>query len=144
MYTLKLLEAGKNPQDVKTQGVRFYLAGPMRGIPNFNFPEFRTAAKLLRKKGHVVFNPAERDIDRFGKNIIKKNPTGSEEQARLACGFDLRDALLADLEFICRYADAIAMLPGWEHSSGVAAELATARALGLMIFELEKNNGNSY
>jgi hypothetical protein len=41
--------------------------------------------------------------------------------------------LAADTEYISKHADAIALLPGWEKSSGVAAEVALARALGLPI-----------
>ena len=111
--------------------MKIYLAGPMRGIPEFNFPAFYNAAALLRSQGHEVFNPAERDNAHHGTDISKGNVTGCEAQAAKEHGFNLRDALKDDLTFICQHADAIALLPGWERSKGVAAELATARALGL-------------
>lgn len=111
--------------------MRIYLAGPMRGIPEFNFPAFYAAAATLRAGGHDVFNPAERDNEKHGTDISKGNTTGSEEHAVKEHGFNLREALGADLAYICGTADAIALLPGWERSKGVAAELATARALGL-------------
>lgn len=111
--------------------MKVYLAGPMRGIPHFNFPAFREGAQRLRGQGHEVFSPAERDNEHHGTDISADNLTGSEKQAEQAHGFSLRDALGADLEFICREADAIALLPGWENSTGVAAELATAKALRL-------------
>jgi hypothetical protein len=108
----------------------------MRGLPEFNFPAFYAAAAELRSYGHTVFSPAERDNDKHGTDISKGNATGSEEQAATQHGFNIREALFADLDYICNHADAIAVLPGWERSTGVAAELATARALGLKEFFL--------
>jgi hypothetical protein len=111
--------------------VKIYLAGPMRGIPEFNFPAFYAAAAALRAEGHDVFSPAERDNEKHGTDISKGNAAGCEHQAAKEHGFNLREALLADIRYICDHAEAIALLPGWERSKGVAAELATARALGL-------------
>lgn len=116
--------------------MKIYVAGPMRGIPEFNFPAFMAAALNLRAQGHSVFNPAERDIERHGADISKDNPTGSVDEAVKKWGFSLRDALCDDLTYICKEADAIALLPGWERSKGVAAEKATADALGLQIIIL--------
>jgi hypothetical protein len=116
--------------------MKIYLAGPMRGIPYFNFPAFHVAAAGLRVQGHTVFNPAERDIEAIGIDISKDNPTGDNDQAEATHGFNLREALKDDLEFICLHADAIALLPNWHNSRGAAAELATAVALGLKVIHL--------
>lgn len=117
--------------------MKIYLAGPMRGIPEFNFPAFHKAAKVLRDLGHEVFNPAERDIERHGGvDISKGNTAGDERVATKEHGFDLRVALREDLEWICRHADGIALLKGWENSKGATAEAATAQALGLKVIEL--------
>ena len=117
---------------------KVYLAGPMRGIPEFNFPAFMSAAEFLRKQGFFVFNPAERDIERLGVDISKGNEAGSEDQAAKEHGFNLRTSLYEDMRYICLEADAIALLPGWEKSKGANAELATALALGLSVMTLEK------
>lgn len=116
--------------------MKIYVAGPMRGIPEFNFPAFHAAAAKLRAAGHHVFNPAERDIEHHGVDISKGNVTGDEAVAAEQHGFNLREALRDDLEFICLHADAIALLPGWHASRGAAAELATAVALGLRVIHL--------
>jgi Domain of unknown function (DUF4406) len=116
--------------------MKIYVAGPMRGIPEFNFPAFHAAAASLRSEGHEVFNPAERDIAHHGKDISKGNATGDEALAAAEHGFNLREALKDDLEFICLHADAIALLPGWENSKGARAELHTAMALNLKVIHL--------
>ena len=105
--------------------MRVYLAGPMRGIPYFNFPAFTEAAKSLRAMGHTVLSPAEADIELFGDDFGKDNPTGD------AKGFDIRGAMERDLLWICQEAEAIALLPGWEFSKGSRVEYALAECLGL-------------
>ena len=108
-----------------------YIAGPMTGIPEFNFPAFKAAAEKMRAEGHIVFNPAERDIERHGGvDISKGNASGSQEHAAKEHGFSLREALADDTAWICKEATAIAMLPGWERSRGAMAEHALAVALG--------------
>lgn len=113
-----------------------YIAGPMRGIPEFNFPAFFKAEEDLKRLGYKVFNPARRDNDHHGTDISKGNPTGDEALAAEQHGFNLREALGADLAFICSTADGIALLPGWERSRGATAEHATAVALGLEVILL--------
>lgn len=109
---------------------RIYLAGPMQGIPHFNFPRFNAVARALRSNGHEVFNPAEKDIERHdGTDISADNPNGSLAASKINHGFSLRAALAEDLSYICSKADTIALLPGWEKSNGAQAEHRTAVAL---------------
>lgn len=108
-----------------------YIAGPMRGIKDFNFPAFMKAAQDLRNNGHTVFNPAERDIREHGPDICKSE-TGNLEEINKK-GFNLRNALRDDLSWICQYADEVHMLPGWIQSKGATAEYHTAIALGLPV-----------
>jgi hypothetical protein len=117
--------------------MKIYVAGPMRGIPEFNFPAFNEATARLRADGHTVFNPAERDNERHGTDISKGNLTGDESIAAAQHGFNLREALGADLAWICAEADGLMLLPGWRNSKGALAEVATAKALGLHIAEYE-------
>ena len=40
-----------------------YVAGPMRGFENYNYPAFDRCARVLRDQGCDVINPAELDRD---------------------------------------------------------------------------------
>lgn len=122
---------------------RLYLAGPMRGIPQFNFPAFDSAAVYLRSIGHEVFSPAENDRTRHGDDFGKDNATGDEHTAA-GTGFNLRVALGEDLAWICKHAEGIALLPGWEASKGANAEKKTAEALGLTIIYLHNGAAGWY
>lgn len=114
---------------------KIYLAGPMRGYAQFNFPKFNEVAAKLRAAGHTVFNPAERDVEEYGEELAASNAYGDEELAAKDFGFSLREALHADLTYICLHADTVVLLPGWERSKGALAERATGEALGLVIEE---------
>lgn len=118
--------------------MRIYLAGPMRQIKDFNFPAFHVAAAELRAKGHVVFSPAEKDMETFGDKA--SSPTGNEKTMARKVGLTTmelrREVFLVDTEWICKHADAIYLLPGWEQSRGAQAERALGIALGLEIVEL--------
>ena len=95
--------------------MRIYLAGPMRGYVNHNFPAFNAAADKLRAEGHHVFNPAD---------------TGEPH------GWTVRDYMFVDLAWICNHAEAVYLLPGWRDSKGACAERATALAIGIPAVEL--------
>lgn len=122
--------------------MNIYLAGRMRGLKDLNFPTFMAAAQKLRAEGHTVFNPAERDLKKYGKRVLRKAQRGSH----YAIAKDLkleplalsRDCFLADTKWICKSADAIALLPGWKKSKGAKAEKALAEAIGLKIIFLKK------
>lgn len=112
-----------------------YLAGPMRGRPQFNFPAFVAAGHWLRTQGLDVFNPAEQDIATHGYEPFLNSEHG--DMADLdGIGFDLRATLGHDIAHICESADAVVVLEGWEDSKGACAEVAVARALGLPVMEL--------
>lgn len=128
--TTKLLPLLAEKFKEKHLGKYVYIAGGMRGIPEFNFPAFNSAEIDLASKGHIVFNPAKRD-SRSGFNT--QGMSGHEDLSRE--GFPLREALWADTQWICLFADAIYLLPGWEKSTGALAERALGEALGLEIVE---------
>lgn len=118
--------------------LKYYLAGAMSGIPHFNFPAFHKAAAMLRAEGHYVFNPAEADINRLGGiDPSIDNETGDVALAQARHGLSRRECLAEDTQFIALHADAIALLPGWENSSGAKAEKALADALNLKVIYLD-------
>jgi hypothetical protein len=90
---------------------RIYIAGPMTGLPELNYPAFNAKAAELRAQGHHVENPAE-------------NP---EPHCRSWLGY-MRLALVQ----IAR-CDAVVMLPGWSKSRGACIEHQLAVGLGLQI-----------
>jgi len=112
--------------------MKIYIAGPMRGIAEFNFPAFFAAEELLKADGHTVFNPARRDEEAHGVGFADGNTTG-DEVAAAQKGFSLREALKDDTSWIALNAEGIYLLPGWENSKGARAEKALADALGLDI-----------
>lgn len=107
-----------------------YIAGPMRGYPRFNVDAFDTAARHFAELGFTVLNPAEMD---------RKAGFDHDKVPQMAITQDDRRAFMRrDLMAICN-CDAIALLPGWEQSKGVAAELALAEFLGLAVFDVAEN-----
>ena len=55
--------------------MKWYLAGPMSGIPQSNFPAFDAAAKHLRDLGHDIVSPAELDDEETRANSLANLPT---------------------------------------------------------------------
>lgn len=114
--------------------MKYYLAGQMSNIPEFNFPAFHAAAAKLRAEGHFVFNPAEADISRSGVDPSKLNPSGDPNGCTANVpGLSRRECLAADMQWISMEAEGIALLPGWMLSSGARAEHALSVALGLEV-----------
>lgn len=99
--------------------MHIYVAGPMRGHAQYNFPAFDRAAAKLHTDGHTVVNPAELD----------RKMGVTEDTDPFPPNF-LRIAIKRDLLSICE-CDAIYLLRGWEKSAGVAVELAMTKFLGL-------------
>ena len=88
-----------------------YLAGPMTGYDDYNFPLFNRTAASLRAEGFNVINPAEHGIVE---------------------GAEWADYLRFDLAKIAG-CESIALLPGWEASKGARLEVHVAQALGMSV-----------
>lgn len=115
---------------------RIYIAGPMSGIPHFNFPEFFKAEAMLHntRPGDVeVLNPAAEDNRFHDADISQGNLFGDVQQAEAEHSFDRRRALAGDVHYIAGFATEIYMLAGWSKSRGAIAERAVAQAVGITV-----------
>lgn len=88
---------------------KIYIAGPMTGLPDLNYPAFHAAAAALRAQGHQVENPAENPA-----------PAGGSWNGYMR----LAIAQLTRCE-------AIYLLPGWAKSKGARLERLIAQEFGL-------------
>lgn len=87
---------------------RCYIAGPMSGYPDLNYPAFAEASQRLREQGYGVVSPAELNPVETPYEDAMKN--------------DIR--ALIDCNFIC-------FLDGWEKSKGATLEAHIATVLGI-------------
>lgn len=114
----------------RNAGRQAYIASKMRGEPLMNFPAFAEAAKALRSAGYKVFSPAEEDLKKGFDPATGQYPGYTE-------GETLRQVMLADLSWICQFADLVVVFGKWRQSKGVRAEVHTADAIGIPVYELE-------
>jgi hypothetical protein len=84
--------------------MKIYIAGPMTGHPDMNYPAFHAAAAELRALGHVVINPAE-----------NPEPAGATPRQKWLGYMRISIAQMTTVDAVC-------MLPGWEKSSGALKE----------------------
>lgn len=88
-----------------------YIAGPMTGLPEHNFPLFRSVAALYQAKGYHIISPAEGVTD---------TTQPWESYMRRAIG-------------LLSQCDGIVLLPGWHQSKGALLEYKIAVALDMHI-----------
>lgn len=89
--------------------IRVYIAGPMTGLPDYNYPAFNAEAARLRALGLHVENPAE-------------NPDQETWEAYL------RQALAQMLT-----CERVHFLPGWFGSRGARLEWIVAMKLDMQM-----------
>jgi len=86
---------------------KIYIAGPMSGLPEYNYPAFHAADAELKALGHETLNPAT-------------NPECDSWEGYM------RAAIAQVIQ-----ADAIAYLPRSHYSRGARLELVIGKSLGL-------------
>jgi nucleoside 2-deoxyribosyltransferase len=110
---------------------RVYLAGPMRGYPDYNYPAFHKAAEWLRSEGFIVWSPAEHEP-----------PKPTHADPAWAETLWMRSIIREDLDALMG-CDTIALLPNWEKSIGASVEWAVAYWAKLNMYELV-DTGSDY
>lgn len=98
-----------------------YLAGPMRGYAEYNFPAFHAAAAALRAHGLDVWSPAENDVNQDGFDPAKDTAQ------------PMRHYMKRDLPAVLD-ADMVCVLPDWEKSQGAQLEVHVARTCGIPVY----------
>lgn len=89
----------------------------MTGLPDNNYPVFNTVADMLREMNFQIYNPAEWE-DRYNDGK-----------------FNVQFAFADYSTYICREADAVVVLKGWQKSVGANAEVALARAVQKPVYD---------
>lgn len=102
---------------MKTKANDFYLAGPMSGLPQFNFPAFYEAAAHLRDTGWGIVSPAELD-DEDTKNDALKSAKGNPADQKKTWA----DFLARDIKIVVDKCVGIVFLPNWFLSRGARLE----------------------
>lgn len=102
-----------------------YLAGPMRGHHQYNFPRFKAACKQLRRAGLEIVSPHELDLEAG----FDPRKSADPDQATLIA------MLERDMHAVL-HSHGVIVLPGWPESKGAMAEVTLALAAGLPIYTI--------
>ena len=108
--------------------MKIYIAGPMTGIKDWNFPAFFKAENELKELGYEVINPAHNDGETIEEALAS---AGSPERPNHSWASYMR----RDLPNVLAV-DALCVLPDWQRSKGARLEVQVAEALGLPIYVL--------
>jgi hypothetical protein len=109
---------------------KIYIAGPMTGIKDWNFPAFFAAEKELEALGYEVINPAHNDGATVQEALESAgSPEAPNNPWRWYMKRDLPHVLSCDM---------ICLLPGWQSSKGASLEVTVAKAIGLPLMVLKE------
>lgn len=112
---------------------RIYVAGPMSGLPQMNFPAFDDAAETLRDIGYDVVSPAELDSPQARACALASVDGSTDDYAE---GDTWGSLLARDVKLIADEGiEGIVVLEGWEKSRGARLETFVARLCGLRVIE---------
>lgn len=117
---------------------QYYLAGPMSGIPQFNFPLFDRVATALREKGYNILSPAELD-DAKARNAALSSEDGQPGEYEQKSGETWGDLLARDVKLVADEVDGIFCLPGWSASRGANLEVTVALLCDKPVYAVDPN-----
>jgi hypothetical protein len=122
----------------ETQALKpLYIAGPMSGIPGFNFPLFNMVTAVARKEGFTVISPAELDAEGYSYDLSINSPDGKFTPELPTWG----DFLGRDVRIVADECSGIIFLPGWNNSKGARLEAYVALACGYTDFFIYAGQG---
>ena len=99
--------------------MKYYLAGPMSWIPQFNIPVFDRATDALRANHFDIISPAELDSAEIrAAALLSENGDPTDVVSIETWG----DMLARDVKLIADECGAIIFLDGWENSRGARLE----------------------
>lgn len=87
--------------------MKVYIAGPMTGLPEFNYPAFFAAAEVLEERGYEPLNPATAPVCDSWEGYMRHGITQLMQ------------------------ADAVFLLDGYHNSQGARIESALAEKLSI-------------
>lgn len=113
----------------ETKIKKVYIAGPMSGHDDWNFPAFFEAERQLLGMGYEVINPAHND----GPTVeLALKSAGEPSNPNHTWAYYMK----RDLPHVLGV-DAICLLPGWQKSKGASLEVTVAKAIGLPLMILK-------
>jgi len=109
--------------------MKIYIAGPMTGHKDWNFPAFFEAEETLKGLGYEVINPAHNDGKTLEEALLR---AGRPDAPNNTWG----DYMRRDLPHVLAV-DCVCVLEGWRNSKGATLEVQVAEALDLPIYILK-------
>lgn len=101
--------------------MKYYLTGPMSGIPQFNFPLFKRASAQLRAAGYDVVSPHEMDPP-DQQAAAWASPDGKLDTVGKLAGYTWGETLARDVKIVADQVQGLILLPGWDKSRGARLE----------------------
>lgn len=103
----------------------YYIAGPMTGYPQFNFPRFKEINDLFTAHGLRTLNPADMDI-RGVKEAAMASPDGQPDENGMLGGQTWGDLLARDIKIVADVVDGVIAIDKWMASRGARLEIVVA------------------